>query len=335
MKIITCASYHGTGSSAITDLLAEYEGCFSMSDYEFRFIQDPDGVADLEYNLIENKHRLNSGHALKRYKKKVEFLAGNKIIKKYETFFNNKWKVYSDEYIEKLINLKYEGYWHQDVIDKGTIFYTRKRILNKILQKTIWRSKKEKALVEMPKEMTYYSNVSQEKFLNITKEYTEKLFVEANREKLENIIVDQLIPPTNIKRYIRYFNNIKVVIVDRDPRDLYCLSKYVWKEKVLPIENLEQFCEWYKLTREHRQIEDVNNENSIFIQFEDLIYNYENTTNRIEKWLGFDEKNHVNKKRYLNPEISINNTKVWEKLNLPKDEIEYIEKNLKEYLYEF
>ena len=50
MKVISCASYHGTGSSAITDFLGEFDNVCSMTNYEFRFVQDPDGISDLEYN---------------------------------------------------------------------------------------------------------------------------------------------------------------------------------------------------------------------------------------------------------------------------------------------
>ncbi|WP_317311062.1 sulfotransferase [Clostridium thermobutyricum] len=335
MRIITCASYHGTGSSAITDLLSEYSNCYSMSDYEFRFVQDPEGISDLEYNLVENHHRLNSGHALKRYKNKVDFLAGNILIKKYELFFNNKWKKYSYEYIESLSNLKYEGYWHQDVLDKGKFFYIRKRLINKFLQKTIWFRKKEKSLCEMPNEIIYCSNPTEEEFLNLTKLYMDRLFKEANKLNLDNIIVDQLVPASNIDRYLRYFNDIKVIVVERDPRDLYCLSKYIWKEKVIPIKNVDEFCKWYKYTRNHRKNENINSKNSILIQFEDLIYKYDETKNRIENWLGFEEKDHIKKKEFLNPNVSKKNTKLWEKLNIPQEDIRYIEENLQEYLYEF
>ena len=72
MKFITCASYYGTGSSAVTDLFSEYDGIFDFTNTEFRFLHDPDGVSDLEYNLIENFNRHNSGHALKRYKRLVD-----------------------------------------------------------------------------------------------------------------------------------------------------------------------------------------------------------------------------------------------------------------------
>ena len=38
-KIITCTGYGGTGSSAITDLLKEFQNVYSYGDVEFRFLQ--------------------------------------------------------------------------------------------------------------------------------------------------------------------------------------------------------------------------------------------------------------------------------------------------------
>ena len=81
MRFISCASYYGSGSSAITDFVSEFDTVYSFTDEEFRFVQDPDGVSDLEYNLVENFNRHNSGHAIKRYKKLVDFYCGKNILK--------------------------------------------------------------------------------------------------------------------------------------------------------------------------------------------------------------------------------------------------------------
>ena len=62
MRFISCASYYGSGSSAITDFVSEFDSVYSFTDEEFRFVQDPDGISDLEYNLVENFNRHNSGH---------------------------------------------------------------------------------------------------------------------------------------------------------------------------------------------------------------------------------------------------------------------------------
>ena len=40
MKIITCASYYNTGSSAITDFFSEFDNIKSLGETEFRFLQD-------------------------------------------------------------------------------------------------------------------------------------------------------------------------------------------------------------------------------------------------------------------------------------------------------
>ena len=53
-KNISCVSYHATGSGAVDDFLREFDNINSAkSEVECRFLQDPDGVSDLEYNLIE------------------------------------------------------------------------------------------------------------------------------------------------------------------------------------------------------------------------------------------------------------------------------------------
>lgn len=334
MRLITCASYYGTGSSAITDYISEFDKCYSLGDYEFRFIQDPEGICDLEYNLIDNHHRHNSGHSLKRFKRLVDFNAGNKFVKKYEPFFNNKWKVISYEYIEQLTDFSQIGYWHQDVIDRGYFFYFRKRLFNKVLVQTIWRNK-ERGLIELPKEITLYSRPSKEKFINLTRDYLEKLFKEANKEGKDDLMVDQLVPPSNLSRYLEYFKDIKVFVVDRDPRDLYLLEKCIWKGRIIPVETPELFVKWYKYTREHRKYEDYDFDKVMVVQFEDLVYKYEQTTEKIKVWLGYNDKNHINKNKYLVPEKSKKNTKLWEKYPEYQEDIKYIETELKDVLYNY
>ena len=335
MRIISCSSYYGTVSSAVTDYISEFDNCFSLTNHEFRFVQDPGGISDLEYNLVENHHRHNSGHALKKYKKIVDFLSGNILIKKYEPFFNNQWKKISYEYIDSLTAFTQKGYWHQDVIDKGYGFYIRKRLMNKILQKSIWRGRKDYGLNEMPNEITLYSRPSEERFLSLTKEYIDKLFTSANKQNKEDVMVDQIVPPSNLSRYSRYFNDIKVFVVDRDPRDLYLLEKYIWKGTIIPTENVDIFCKWFKYTRVHRKDEVYDKENVMFVQFEDLIYKYDDTTEHIKQWLSYDEANHLLKNKYFDPSKSIKNTQLWNQISGVEKEMDYIKSELTEYLYDY
>ena len=219
------------------------------------------------------------------------------------------------------------------MLDKGDFFYFRKRILNKILKMTIWRTQPERTLNTMKNEITYCAHPSEEKFLNCTKKYIEDLFGSVC-QGANTVMVDQIVPPTNLKRYLRYFNDIKVFIVDRDPRDIFVLEKYVWRDGVIPL-NVEEFCKWFKYTREHRLTEQVNTDQVRFIQFEDMIYRYEETAQKISDWLGLDLNEQNKKKQYFNPERSRKNTHMWKKIKCDMKEIEYIEHELKEYLYTF
>lgn len=335
MRFISCASYYGTGSSAVTDYVSEFDNVFSFTDEEFRFIQDPDGISDLEFNLVECFNRHNSGHALKRYKRLVDFYNGNVFGKKYRSFFGDQWKKASYKYINSLTDFTFPGWWQYDLYDRGNWFYFRKRILNKILHETIWKKKPERTLNTMRKEMTYASHPSEEKFLNCTRDYIESLFSFVTPSKYNTVMVDQLLPPMNLQRYLRYFkNNIKVVVVDRDPRDLFVLEKYVWKDGIIP-NDVETFCKWYHYTRNHRKKESMNTSEVKFIHFEDLIYKYDSETVLLRKWLNLDEKDHKYQKKFFDPDKSINNTHVWNRYPQSKEEIRYISQKLPEYLYDF
>lgn len=333
MRIISCASYYGTGSSAVTDLISEYKNVYSLTNYEFRFIQDPDGISDLEFQLVQNHNRHNSGHALKRYKRLVDFYAGNKLVKKYEPFFDNRWKEISYRYIDGLTEFKYKGWWQYDLLDRGVNYYYRKLVLNKILQMTVWRKLEDRQLNVLPDEITYCSRPSEEEFLEKTREYIRELFTAANKGKMPNVMVDQIVPPSNLQRYLRYFNDIKVFVVDRDPRDIYLLEKKVWKGNVIPTESPQLFCQWYQYTRAHRKTDDMNTDNIMFIQFEDLIKYYDEMTKKIEGFLGFKGEEHVRRKQNFKPLESIKNTQIYKMYPECADEIRYIENKLKEYLY--
>lgn len=325
MKVITCASYFGTGSSAICDLFSEYDNVYSLTDIEFRFLQDPDGISDLEFNLVENHNRHNSGHALKRYKRLVDFYSGNILTKRYEKYING-WRNISYKYIEELTDFKYKGWWQYDLYDKGEFYYYRKLIINKLLRMTVWRNTSRRMNV-LPNEITYCSRPTPTQFIKITKNYISELLNSANKNQKEFIMVDQIVAPSNVNRYTKYFDDIKVIIVERDPRDIYLLAKYVWKTCVIPTESAQLFCEWFLYTRFNRESELKNEKTVKLVQFEDLVYQYDKKVDELENWVGISPSNHQKPFTYLNPDISKNNTQLWKKISHNSDDIKYIEKN--------
>jgi hypothetical protein len=329
--IITTTGYFGTGSSAITDLLSEFEGILSTGHFEQRFLHDPWGISDLEYHLVENFNRHNSGYALKRFEKFMDSLSGKYLRKGYYQIYGENFKKLCSEYISSLKYREYRGYWHQDVIDKGRVRWFISRLLSKVYISLVRNS--ERGLNELPRETTYLTSETEESFLIKTKKFTSSLFGTIANDN-EIVVIDQLTPPNNIDRYLRYIDNCKVFLVDRDPRDLYVLNKYVWKSKVVPTVSVEIFCDWFLNVRQDQtNVLNKGYENIIFIQFEDLVYDYQNTISKITSFLGIEYKNH-SKYRFFDPKISINNTNLFTEY-APKIDITYIENRLKEYIYSF
>lgn len=330
-RIITCTGYHGTGSSLVTDYLKEFEKIDSLGDFEFRFIQDPNGIADLEDRLLKNNSRLNSDRAIYEYLKLIKILNSNytnKFWEKsfYKKIFNNKFLEYSKEYIDNLTDIQWDGYWHDIEFRNFTL---KNRIKNFIIRLISYRYKK---IVKIRNQKMYYSYPI-ENFHEETKKYLDKLFSEISNSDI--LALDQLVPCCNTERYLNYFEDIKVIIVDRDPRDLYILNKEIWKEDIVPCKNVDDFIKHFKLLRKHQKYEKENLKKILRIKFEDTIYSYEETMKKINSFLQIDELKHSYPKRYFNPKKSVYNTQLFRKYLNYQNDIEKIERELGEYCYKF
>lgn len=330
-KYITCASFGGTGSSAITDLLKEFNNVLSLGDYEFTIAHEVDGISDLQHYIVDDWHRLKCDEGIYRFKRLV-----NRIEKDYNKFFNNKFSNYTDNYINNLIELRWNGYWPQQRFRISKIeefFYYRlplkiQREFIKIKQKN---NKYELVPNQRKKEFNYVNIDTC--FFEETKKYTTNLLSSVDeKHEYKYLAFDQLVPPFNIDRYINYFSNIKVIIVDRDPRDLYILNKKYWKEGWIPTEDVEIFIKWFNDMRKKINGQ-INNDNVLMVKFEKLIYDYENEVKKIIDFIGIEEEEHIRKKEFLNPKNSLKNTRLWLQNNEYSNDIKKIEEKLKKFCY--
>lgn len=331
MNIISCAGYYATGSSAVADFFSEFDNIKSLSATEIKFLQDCDGVSSLEMNLIEHPHRHNTGHAIKRFLKASKFENGNWFSKRYRSIWGDKYWEYTLEYVSEITELQTECNWRGDAIERGEFFYMMNALLTVITRKM--GKKYAISFMALLHTKNYFTSIDRASFYNATKKYTSKLFEEVSDGK-EYLMVEQLTPPSEIYRYMNYVDNMKVFVVDRDPRDIYLTCSVGLPHlKVVP-QGVNNFCDWYRILREHRKTDNPC-DNAILIHLEDMIYHYDKTKEQLMDFLGLKIEDHKNPLSKFNPAVSRNNTRQWEKYPEKEKDILYIEKNLKEFLYPY
>lgn len=327
MKKIACVGYHATGAGVIDDLFREFDNVAQgQYEVESRLLQDPDGISDLEYNLVDNPHRLNSGFAIKRFLKYVKI-----TNRTYTKIFGEKWRKLSEEYAHSLATFEFQGYWHGDVWLLNPFWrYLHKfrRGIAKISPKAI---RKPSYYNYFPWLKSYHVSLTREEFYTKTQEYIDKLCSAMNAENKEYVVLDQLVAPGNPARYANYANDLKIIIVDRDPRDVY-LHQLNHKDHVLPTD-VHQFCQEYRDDR--KKISNLPENQCMEITFEQLIYHYDEYVQKVIDFIGIDKSHWIKPKSHFNPEKSIKNTRLWEKTEQHQKEIQIIEEELKDMLHEF
>ncbi|MBQ9661775.1 MAG: hypothetical protein IJV40_01335 [Oscillospiraceae bacterium] len=334
MRVITCASYYGTGSSAVTDLFSECGNIYSLGDYEYRFLQEPDGIADLEYNIVENNHRHNTSDAIKRFQR---YMSNNwKMGYGGYKVFGTEYKALVEQYIDSLCELKTHTWWNKDRTDKGWLFCQADRAYSLLRRLTSGGLKsEEKYSLLQDREYGYYTAISEEIFLDRTRVFVDSLLRTVLPEEYSMIMVDQMIPPTNTDRYVRYFNDVRAIVVDRDPRDLYLLEKLKWKWGIIPTSNVEEFVKWFLITRKYSAPSFDSSGDVLRLKFEDLIYRYEPTVDLLFNFVGVKKEDHIYPRKYFNPQVSSHNTRLFENHIEYKKDIDYIEHYLNEYIYDY
>ena len=350
LKILSCAGFGNTGSSIVTDFFSEFS-CIKVvggSSFEFGLLHEPDGIRDLENALVEG-NRLKTDLAIKRFIKLVKNLnENNPSGPNYRDYFNNHFLEYTQDYLRDLNVIRWSnGWWHRiyDEVDRKGIkekirfkvdsFNFSKKVNSKnysLYETNSWKP----SYVEY--DTQYFCKVEKADFKNKTKKYLQRLFLElANGD--EYLLFDQLFPSNVDEEYLGYFDFAKVILVDRDPADLYFMNKVFWGSGYIPSEDVNTFIQWYKETRSNV----YRSDNILKINFEDMIFKTDETQRLLCDFIGIDIAQHDMPNTYLFLDKSITNTQVdkrnclTSKVNAEKidSDLQLIRQELKKYLYLF
>ena len=322
--LLNVSGFGSTGASGYFDLISEFEGIQTFSrNVEFQIIQQPDGINDLFYGLFSGNRILHQ-NALYSFLDNIV----NKRNKPLDAVLNNRFRELSYEYFNSLDVISWKGKSSFDSLDYLNAFDRQPlafciKVYNKLLAPFNIRINNYKK--------RYYSLVTKDNFILNTKKYLKSLFECSGMDINKDILVEQCFGAENPLEGMIFFDEPISIIVDRDPRDVFILSNYLFKNDNAYMPNdgdVRKFVAYYKAL--HKTI--VKDPRLFYVKFEDLVFRYEDTCLFIENLL---HKKHIKKKESFKPELSINNTKLYIKYPCFADEIKYIEENLKGYLYDF
>lgn len=325
----------GSGSSAVTDLLMEFKGFDAPhGSFEYIFLHCPNGVFDLEDKLLVGNNAIRSDEALHSFRATMKELYNNPLWwpGRYKQRLSRRFMNHVDDYIDALTLITSDNYWYQQE-NRGVTAIPRlsAHMACKLFSKGHLAIKKPLLYQEMR-----LSIPTAAEFYGASRQFLTTIFHDLGVDRC-NLILDQLLLPFNAWRMENYFDsNATCIIVDRDPRDVFLLNKYVWGPVLgtpvpYPTE-VHSFCEYYARMRESEKPTD--NAHVLRIHFEDLVYNYEESVRRIASALGLSSHDHIRRQTRFDPNASIENTQLF-RLDEFKDETLIIDSALPAYEYDF
>lgn len=332
--IVSTCSFGSSGSSSVSDYLHECEGTYVMDKMEFPLGAMKDGLEDLEFQLmLKNPRQSSSISALQRFKKAMM----DHALGWYKRTGIPRERVEEivEEFIESITQVKYVGF--SPMLDKKHSEFLRTRIGTGLIRKRIVERLERKGIIKDNIDFypldTVRMSIHPENFYEEARKMVTTLLTEMGVDLSKKVVLDQAFSGSDPSRSMPFFEDPYAVVVDRDPRDVYIFAKKVLlsRGRFMPTDTVENFINYYRLLR----FDDAyytENERILRLKFEDMVYNYEETTARIDAFL--DVKN-VRRRSVFVPEMSAANTNLIRKFPEFAEDVKKIEQALPEFLFDF
>lgn len=281
---IVVAGYGSSGSGAISDYLSGRDDIYSaLQGKEFRFMADPGGINDLYYALTTGFHPNKVSDALEKFynfalrcgRSSLSYPPGqsySEVVPGYEDIIH---KFINDVTVEKFeampwFMLSEKNYLQSLLIRKMRRYYKKRKIkksfgqMRLLVEKDVFIKKIDELLADI---LTF----------GTTKNLTNEKFV----------MVNQGGSFWRPEESTELYKKRKVVIVDRDPRDVFADLKF--QGYGYPGNNVELFCRWYKNMMTYRDMNIEKWENTIFVRFEDFVKEEEKTLSKFFSFLNLED----------------------------------------------
>lgn len=326
--IIGACGFGSTGSSVVTDYLKEFS-CFQvLDDIEFTWVSEVDGLIDLDYHVNHPHNRtMDSIMAIDRYRAMCK-----KNVKKFrEVGISPELLVnLTNVFLTSIITTSWPWSIHEP---RGLMDRIKRSIYSRLSIVSKWEIKHGRHWEGFPLEEVNLS-ILPDCFEEKAKDHVRNILSAMGADFSRPIILDQPFSGNNPQVCFKYFDDPYAIVVDRDPRDNYVFAKtkLLGRFHLMPINSVEDFVKYYRALRKGQPYTHPH-ERVLSIKFEDMVYHYDVTTARLREFLHLSDN--PNPKSVFDPAISMPNTQVWKRYPQFAEDIEYIEKELPEFLFDF
>lgn len=340
---IAVTGFFGTGSSAVLDLLKEYDGVVTVPQtghaYEHSVFFVPGGLFSLCSQLLHGNSPQGSDMVVNNFVDAMRRLNDNDFgwFGSYKAMFGDEFMNIVNRFVERISVVRASSNSNHAL---GVRFSLAKAVAQYVMHILKKRSvTKYGTWYIKDKKPVYFSMPTEDELYAAAREFTSgymSLF--AKNTNSRHLIFDHLIWPQQVSEFRRCFDDsLKVIVSMRDPRDVYVSDQFIWSEppmghsKAHFPSNVEDFVDEWRRTMALTSKSD----NLMVVHFEDLVCHYEATKAEIEKFLGIEPSQHTRAKQFFRPEASIENSQVF----LLRDEwrtlADKIASGLPEYIHDF
>ena len=332
--IISTCSFGSSGSSAVSDYLCECQDVQVMDKLEFTVTSMVDGLSDLEYQLmIKNARQSSSIYAIQRFKKAM--MSRVKGYQKRTGISPDRVEALVDEFIENIAQVRYVGFSPRIGKTRSQLFKTY--VGDSLIRNRIVRTLEKKGIIKTNIDFypldTVHMAIAPENFYDEARSFLKKLLTEMGADFDKKIVLDQAFSGSDPAQSFSFYEDAYAIVVARDPRDMYIFAKKILlsKGRFMPTDTVENFIEYYRLLRSGKPYREEH-DRILRLKFEDMVYNYEETAARIDRFLNV--KN-VRPRSVFVPEMSAANTNLIKKFPEFAEDVKKIEEALPEFLFDF
>lgn len=328
--IIGACGFGSTGSSAVSDYLKEFDDISVIDDLEFTWVVQQDGLIDLEHKVMHPHFRTtDSIIAIERY---LELMKRKMHSYEVHGLSSQAFQQSVEAFIDAITQVSWDWYDLRDDY-KGLIGrYVRKAIM--IRRFIPWMEKKKGTRISCYPMKKVRLSVKPQNFYEAARKHVSEMLCGMGADPSKHLVLDQPFSGDNPQAAFPFFHDAYAIVVDRDPRDNYVFARtrLLGRNHFMAVDTVEDFVKYYRALRDGQPYQEKH-DRVLSIMFEDMVYHYDETTERIRAFLNLPEN--PNPRSIFEPSLSIANTQVYKRFPEFAKDIEVIERELPEYLFDF